>query len=197
MSSSIDDYLNDNSDPDKSFLMLLKQRQTASSATSAASRAPFISSRAPQQTPRREHTSLGAPRDASLPSAADERRREALRRLKNCEHSRCYWTRIRANPQLHDKMLAKRREKDAAKRAAARRARDAAKRRCVESPCAAARHRVPLRADPERRAEALAKGSREYRRARDAAKPRRDGSPCAAARHRVRLRADPDAALTT
>ncbi len=187
MSSSLDDYMSDNSD--ESFLVLIKQQQTASSAPPAASRAPSTASRVPQQTARHEHTLFGAPRDASLPSAADERRREALQRLKNCDRSRRHWARVYANPPLHAKLLAKRRVRDAAKRAAARRARDAAKRRCIESSRAAARHRDRLRADSERRAEALAKGSREYRRARDAAKPRRDGSPCAAARHRVPVRA--------
>ncbi len=87
--------------------LLIKQQHKASNAPPAASRAPSTASHAPQQTARHEHTLLGAPRDASLPSAADERRREALRRLKNCEHSRRYWTRIRANPQLHDKVLMK------------------------------------------------------------------------------------------
>ncbi len=187
MSNSLDDYKSDNSD--ESYLMLLKQRQTANSATPAASRAPSTPSRALQQTSRRERTSLGAPRDASLPSAADESRREALRRFKNCERSRRRWTRIYADQQLYDKKLAERRVKYAAKQLAARRAKEAAKRRRVESPCTAARHRDRLHTDPERRVEALAKESREYPRARDAAKPRRDGSPCAAARHRTPVHA--------
>ena len=191
MSSDLVEYLSD----DERFLALLKQQQTASSARPAASRAPSTPSRALQQTSRRERTSLGAPRDASLRSAADESCREALRRLKNCERSRRRWTRIYADQQLYDKKLAERRVKYAAKQLAARRAKEAAKRRRVESPCTAARHRDRLHTDPKRRVEAAAGCRVRYARERSSSSESAPSEPRYARRERSwsRERAPPRA----